>query len=136
MTTTTHEIPTATTIELATSVLGLQRETGRVVLVEQEPRRPPKRINGWTIGAGYVQGESPHGGEMHPDGDEILYLVSGCMDVRLELDDGEHHVELEAGEALVVPQGVWHLITVKEPGHLVNITPGPNGDARPRRGAS
>jgi mannose-6-phosphate isomerase-like protein (cupin superfamily) len=67
---------------------------------------------------------------MHPDGDELLYLVSGAIAVRLELPDGDQTIELGAGDALVVPQGVWHKITLREPGRLIHVTPGPNGDAR------
>jgi mannose-6-phosphate isomerase-like protein (cupin superfamily) len=68
---------------------------------------------------------------MHPDGDELLFLVSGAVSVRLELPDGDRTVDLGAGDALVVPQGVWHKITLREPGRLIHITPGPHGDARP-----
>ena len=44
------------------------------------PRRrspgPPERIEGMTFGVVTIQpGQSPHNGEMHPDGDEILYVV-------------------------------------------------------------
>lgn len=53
------------------------------------------------------------------------------MAVRLELPDGICHVELTGGDALVIPQGVWHKVTIREPGQLLHITPGPNGDARP-----
>jgi mannose-6-phosphate isomerase-like protein (cupin superfamily) len=41
-------------------------------------------------------------------------------------------VEVSAGEALVVPCGTWHQIYVEEPGQLLNITPGPGGQSRPR----
>jgi hypothetical protein len=31
----------------------------------------------------------------------------------------------------VVPRDVWHKLTLREPGQLLHITPGPRGDARP-----
>jgi hypothetical protein len=34
-----------------------------------------------------IDGPGPHGGEVHPDGDEFLYVVSGTME--LILDDGD-----------------------------------------------
>lgn len=71
---------------------------------------------------------------MHPDGDELLYLVSGAVTVTLELSGGNTQVDLGAGEAVVVPRGVWHQVTSREPGQLIHVTPGPNGDARPLRG--
>jgi mannose-6-phosphate isomerase-like protein (cupin superfamily) len=127
--TTTHEIQPGQLIDLSREVIGLSRDDRTARLVEQ-PGGPPKRIDGVTIGAPMLMGDAPHDGEMHPDGDEILFLVSGAVTVRLELPDGDRTVELGAGDAVVVPQGIWHLITLREPGRLVHITPGPNGDAR------
>jgi hypothetical protein len=43
----------------------------------------------------------------------------------------ETSIDIVPGEALIVPRGVWHLIRCVEPGQLVNITPGPNGEHRP-----
>ena len=61
---------------------------------------------------------------MTKPGDELLFLVSGAVTVTLELPDGDRLVELGGGDALVVPQGVWHKITLREPGRLVHVTPG------------
>jgi mannose-6-phosphate isomerase-like protein (cupin superfamily) len=58
-------------------------------------------------------------------------LVSGAVTVQPELPDGDRTVELGAGQALVVPQGIWHRIHLRQPGTLVHVTPGPNGDHRP-----
>jgi len=131
--TTTQEIQPGRRIDLTREVIGLDRADRRARLVDQVSGRPPQRIDGLTIGAPQVAGDPPHGGEMHPDGDELLYLVSGAVTVTLELADGNIDVELGAGDAIVVPQGVWHQITSQEPGRLIHITPGPNGDARPVR---
>jgi mannose-6-phosphate isomerase-like protein (cupin superfamily) len=111
----------------------------RTVTFEESPPGPPTRIDGYTIGAVDVpEGPGPHLGEMHPDGDEFLFVVSGSM--QLILDDGDQDdvgaetvVELAAGEACVVPRGAWHRVIALEPSHLVHVTPGPNGPARPIR---
>ena len=92
---------------------------------------PPRRIDGYTVGAPIVTQDPPHAGEMHPDGDELLYVVSGRFTVSLELDAERRDVEMVPGEALVVPRGVWHLVSLQEPGQLVHITPGPDGSHRP-----
>ena len=128
---TSHEIEPGRPIDLRSEVVGLDQGDRRARIVEQQPGRPPQRINGLTIGAPELTGDAPHDGEMHPDGDEVLYLVSGAVTVKLELPEGDRLVDLEAGDGLVVPQGVWHKITLREPGRLVHITPGPNGDHRP-----
>jgi len=128
----TTPVPVATPIDLSTQTVGLERESGKAVFMPPREGGPPTRIPGYTVEAGYIAGDPPHGGEMHPDADELLYLISGRVEVVLELEDGEQRVELGAGQAIVVPQGTWHQIYVNEPGQLLNITPGPNGEARPR----
>ena len=91
-------------------------------------------IDGLTVGAAVMSSDPPHGGEMHPDGDELLYLVSGRVDVVLEEDGGEERVELEPGQAFVVPRGVWHRVALREPSHILYLTPGPGGQYRPLDG--
>jgi mannose-6-phosphate isomerase-like protein (cupin superfamily) len=106
--------------------------------IRSAPPGPPRRIDGYTIGAvPDIEGPGPHGGEVHPDGDELLYLVNGTME--LILDDGderaagvETRVRLRSGDAYVVPRGVWHRLEAVEPSYLIHVTPGPNGGARPR----
>jgi mannose-6-phosphate isomerase-like protein (cupin superfamily) len=113
-------------------------EADRTVTIVDAPPGPPQRIDGYTIGAiPNLEGASPHAGEVHPDGDEFLYCVSGTIE--LILDDGDEHavgaetrVVLHAGEAYVVPLGVWHVLETREPSYLVHVTPGPHGGHRPR----
>ena len=109
------------------------------VWIEDAPPGPPKRIDGYTIGAVTVAvGAGPHLGEMHPDGDELLHVVSGTLE--LIVDDGDAErvgsetvTVLAAGDACVVPRGAWHRLVAVEPSYLVHVTPGPNGEARPLR---
>jgi mannose-6-phosphate isomerase-like protein (cupin superfamily) len=54
------------------------------------------------------------------------------MQVRLELADGNRVIDLEPGQALVVPRGVWHNILCREPGRIIHVTPGPGGEGRPK----
>ena len=67
---------------------------------------------------------------MHPDADELLYLLSGRIRVRLELEDGDRDVG-QRRRSRGRSRGIWHQIYVDEPGELLNITPGPGGEARP-----
>ena len=128
---TTTEIRPGRRIDLSSEVVGIGASDRQARLVEQTGRGP-QRIDGFTVGAPDLTGDAPHDGEMHPDGDELLYLVSGAVTVTLELADGHRPIELGGGDALVVPQGIWHRITMREPGRLIHITPGPHGDARLR----
>ena len=74
---------------------------------------------------------APHMGEMHPDGDELLFLISGHVSVLLEEQGAERAVELRPGQAIVVPRGVWHRVIPQQPSQLLHITPGPGGEHRP-----
>ena len=129
-TNTTTPIPIGVPFDPSHQTVGLARDTGEACFMVPT-NGPPRRIAGYTVGAPMVTEDPPHAGEMHPDGDEMLYVVSGRFHVTLELDAGHRAVELHAGDALVIPLGVWHLVAVQEPGQLVHITPGPRGEHRP-----
>jgi mannose-6-phosphate isomerase-like protein (cupin superfamily) len=68
--------------------------------------------------------DAPHDGEMHPDGDEVIYVLEGRFSVRLGVDDPAY-VEVTAGQGIVIPKGVWHKIHILAPCRLVTVTPGP-----------
>ena len=64
--------------------------------------------------------------EMHPDQDELLFLVDGAIDVflRKELEsDVEQTIHFEAGEACLVPKGMWHRQVVLSPCKMLFLTP-------------
>jgi quercetin dioxygenase-like cupin family protein len=61
---------------------------------------------------------------MHPEGDELLYLCSGAIDLVLQDQTGERTLELRAGSAFIVPPGVWHRLLLREPGVLLAVTRG------------
>lgn len=121
----------ARTLDLSRSLLGLKRD-GKASLVPWESG-PPPRIDGFVIGAPFMTCNPPHGGEMHPDADEVLFLISGRVDVILEEDGAETVVEVGPGQAVVVPRGVWHRVSLREPSQLLHITPGPGGEWRSPR---
>jgi mannose-6-phosphate isomerase-like protein (cupin superfamily) len=59
--------------------------------------------------------------EMHPEGDEVIYLVAGSVDLILDEPSGERVVSILAGEASIVPRGVWHRLVMRKPGKLLFI---------------
>jgi len=69
--------------------------------------------------------------EMHPEGDEIVYLLSGALDVILEEDGQERTVELRDRTACIVPRGVWHRGIVRAPAETLHITRGAGTQHRP-----
>lgn len=91
----------------------------------------PPRIDGLTFGFHHVEGDSPHGGELHLDGDELLVVLTGAITIELTTTDGiVEHVEVPAGHGCVVPRGVWHRLLVAEPTAILHATPGPAFDIR------
>jgi mannose-6-phosphate isomerase-like protein (cupin superfamily) len=91
---------------------------------------PPVPFSGVTFGVATMSENSPHGGEVHPDGDEVLYLISGRVKV-VFIDSDEEDIEVEPGDGLIVPKGTWHRVDIIEPSQIVYLTPGPNNQFRP-----
>ena len=111
-----------------THTIGL----GHDLLAAKIPERPdpPVPVDGVTFGVAAMSENSPHGGEMHPDGDEVLYLIAGRARV-VFLDTDDDDIEMQPGDGLVVPKGVWHRVDILEPCQIVYLTPGPNNEFRP-----
>ncbi len=63
--------------------------------------------------------------EMHPNGDEIVCLLSGTATFVLEEKDGTRAIALErSGTYVIVPKGTWHTAKAKGPCRLLFITAG------------
>jgi mannose-6-phosphate isomerase-like protein (cupin superfamily) len=63
--------------------------------------------------------------EMHPNGDEVVCLLSGSLDFILGIGAEERRVPLSAaGSYVIVPKGMWHTAKMSEPCRLLFITAG------------
>jgi len=104
----------------------------RDLSAETMPARPDPAIpvDGYTFGVATMTENSPHDGEMHPNGDEVLYLIDGKVRVTIEADP-VHELEMLPGDGVIVPQGTWHRVDILEPSQIVYLTPGPNSEYRP-----
>jgi Cupin domain len=78
-------------------------------------RRGHPNVEGRLAGSARMSASPPHGGERHPDGDELLYLVEGAVDIALDLEGREEIVSLEPRRAFIVPRGVWHRVIFFRP---------------------
>jgi len=92
---------------------------------------PPPRVDGHLLALTSLERSPPHLGERHPDGDELIYLLSGEVTVVIEAPRGDERHTLGPGDALIVARGLWHRIEVARPARLVHLTPGPSGEHRP-----
>jgi mannose-6-phosphate isomerase-like protein (cupin superfamily) len=70
--------------------------------------------------------------EMHPEGEEIVYCVKGGFELILDEDGSHRRLALKAGEACIVPRGVWHTAGVRRPSDALHITRGAGTRNRPR----
>ena len=68
---------------------------------------------------------------MHPEADEVVYLVSGAAVMLLEQPGGVQEVPLSGRAAVVVPKGTWHTAKVSEPCRMLFITMGRGTRHRP-----
>lgn len=121
-------MPTIDIVDVDESVLDIFPDMSVAARVRKPG--PPQRIEGMTVGIVTVEGDGPHGGERHPDGDEILYVIDG--ELILHADAMGDVVRVPAGSACIVRKGEWHKVTAEVPTRMVHITPGPSGDARPK----
>ena len=90
-------------------------------------RLDPELSEGRIMGASFIEKPEelhPTTWEMHPEGDELLCLCSGAIDLVLDDPYGEHTIALNAGSAYVIDSGIWHRLLLREPGFLLVITRG------------
>lgn len=67
--------------------------------------------------------------EIHPHGDEFVYLIEGDVEFVLQRETGEEAVRLnEAGQYVVVPRNTWHTARPNRPSKLLFVTPGEGTD--------
>ena len=69
--------------------------------------------------------------EMHPAGDELLFMLEGTATFLMDLPDGVKEVEFNAGRLLVIPRGVWHTAKMSGPARLLVITAGHGTQVKP-----
>ena len=63
--------------------------------------------------------------EIHPHGDELLYLLAGECLLHLLVGGVEEVIQFTGvGSFIKVPKGTWHTAKVKNPCRILFITPG------------
>jgi mannose-6-phosphate isomerase-like protein (cupin superfamily) len=98
-------------------------------------RRANERLGSFdadTVGIGrYVPGSSPW--ERHSNGDELLLVTDGEVQIEVLENDGRSRVELlREGVLFVVPRGLWHQLTASANVNILYISPGEDGVERKR----
>ncbi|WP_048439346.1 cupin [Caenimonas sp. SL110] len=95
---------------------------------------PPQEVeaagSGWLISEYEFAADWPTW-EMHPDGDEFVYLLSGCADLLLDEPGGVRTLQLRGSAAVIVPRGIWHTAKIHEPSRMLHVTLGAGTQTRP-----
>jgi mannose-6-phosphate isomerase-like protein (cupin superfamily) len=70
--------------------------------------------------------------EVHPNGDEIVCLLSGAVTFVFEREGGNEEISLRnVGDFVFVPQGTWHTAKTSVPTFMLFITAGEGTQGRP-----
>jgi mannose-6-phosphate isomerase-like protein (cupin superfamily) len=85
---------------------------------------------GWLISE-FVCSEDWATWEMHPNGEEFVYLLSGDVELLLELPSGVSCSRITGRGAVVVPRGVWHTARVLTPSRMFFVTMGAGTQHKP-----
>jgi mannose-6-phosphate isomerase-like protein (cupin superfamily) len=63
--------------------------------------------------------------EVHPEGDEFVYLIEGDTDFVLMVEGNETTLRVsDPGSYVVVPRGTWHTARPHAPTTMLFVTPG------------
>jgi mannose-6-phosphate isomerase-like protein (cupin superfamily) len=95
-------------------------------LLDQSPSGNFKDVlsfNQAVLGAVSLQGDSPFW-EMHPDTDELFFVLDGALQLEVLTDDGRIINTLCANEVVVVPRGLWHKPSAPKSAKFMYLTPG------------
>ena len=99
-----------------TDTIGLDRNWVASKLSQRPDPSIP--VDGITFGIASMSENSPHDGERHPDGDEVLYLISGRVRV-VFIDSSEEVIHVLPGDGRVDPKGRCHRVANLEPSQTV-----------------
>jgi mannose-6-phosphate isomerase-like protein (cupin superfamily) len=69
--------------------------------------------------------------EMHPNGDEVVYIISGSADFILEGNGATKIIEIRGKGLIVIPKGIWHTAKALAPCRAMHITMGKGTLHRP-----
>lgn len=125
----------ATRIDVDQRSFWEQLTTG---VYRDEVVRRVAEADGWLVGAYAMDDDMTHE-EMHPEGDELHFVVSGRFDLVLAPDDEPGGtasvIPMAPGTSASVPRGAWHRFVVHEPTLGLAITAGRATVHRPIPGA-
>ncbi|UXY53737.1 cupin domain-containing protein [Pseudomonas tohonis] len=101
-------------IDIHATLEGIR--SGRIMAMEPQAQTltqlTPFHPGAGAIHLGRLNGQTPW--ERHPDGDKLLHVLEGELDITLLAAIGLLQETVRAGSILVVPRGLWHRLNGRE----------------------
>lgn len=69
--------------------------------------------------------------ELHPSGDELVYLLTGAAELWLETAAGIQCLPMQAPAAALIPAHCWHRVTTRQLCRMLFITYGEGTQHKP-----
>lgn len=121
--------PEDTYVHLAADGAG-QTVAGGAAFWSMPPQDMARLGESWLVSE-FVCTEDWANWEMHPHGEEFVYLLSGDVEMHLEHDTGMSRTRIVDRGAVLVPRGVWHTAKVFAPSRMLFVTHGRDTQHRP-----
>ena len=74
--------------------------------------------------------------ERHPNGDELVQVLSGETQLTIKMDDGDYILHMKAGMITIVPRGCWHQFEAPNGVSVMTMTPQPTEHSKTLPSAS
>lgn len=124
-------------VDLAKTFVSLERD-GRTRLLEVNETFWPDLASGKLAGPGRLLSLFAFEGawdswEVHPNGDEVVLLLEGAAEMKLERPDGAiETVRLDRpGCFVLIERGTWHTASGDGPTRMLFVTDGEGTEHRP-----
>ena len=95
---------------------------------------PPGQLekfgHGWLVSEFTCTEDWPNW-EVHPEGDELVYVLEGDVEFLLEQPEGLQRIRVQGRGLVIVHRGLWHTARVHAPSRLLHITMGAGTRQRP-----
>lgn len=95
----------------------------------QSPQELDRLGKGWLVAEFLFQHDWPTW-EMHPEGDELVYVLEGSATLLLEEAGEVRRITVDGPGLVVVPRGVWHTAQIHRPSRFLHITRGQGTELR------
>ena len=116
-------------VDVSKNSFTIRRNLDVSISVPDMHKGPPKQFDGLNVGIVTLE-QTTNNGEVHFDGDEILYVISGELSLTSDSNPNES-LKLSSGESCIIKKGEWHKVNVIKTTQLIYMTPGLNNEHRP-----